>query len=103
QELELRARCADAQPFEVTEARRATRLGFAPPRPLILLVSSLDVASYLQSPRLHRVTREAQLAVWNADLRGPSVFIDVRRRFPDRIPRRVATGRPDSDVVVLGP
>src|SRR2546430_17189758 len=80
----------NAQAFEVAEALRAACFGLAPPRPLVLLVVALDEAADLEPPRLHGVAGEAELAVRDANLRGPSVAVDVRRGFPHRIPRCIA-------------
>src|SRR5258708_4680514 len=91
----------NAKPLEMPEPRRAARLRLAPPRPLVLLVVALAEAPDLQSPRLYRIAGEAELAVRNADLRCPSVGIDVRRGLPHRIPRRVTTRRADADVIAL--
>src|SRR3954462_14661964 len=91
----------NAQPLEVPEARRSARFVLVPERPIVLFVASLDEPTNLESPRLHRVAREAQLTVGNANLRRPPVAVDVCRRLPDRIPRRIAAGRADADVVRL--
>src|SRR3954471_16972757 len=93
--------CRNAQSLEVPEARWSPRFILVPERPVVLFVASLDEATDLQSPRLHRIAREAQLAVGNANLRCPPVTVDVCRRLPDRIPRRVAAGVADPDVIRL--
>src|SRR5262245_29470375 len=81
------------------EARRPARFVLVPERPVVLLFTPLDEAAHLETPRLRDVTGEAELAVRNADLRRPSVGVDARGRFPDRVPRVVAAGIADADAV----
>src|SRR5690349_2274222 len=83
------------------EARRTTRFVLAPERPVVFLVPTLDEATHLESPYLIWLSREAKLTVRNANLCCPSVGIDTRCRFPDRIPRLIAARCADPDVVGL--
>src|SRR4051812_17762780 len=93
--------CGNPQSLEVPEARWPARFVLVPERPVVLFVASLDEATDLESPRLHRIAREAQLTVGNANLRRPPIAVDVCHRLPDRIPRRVAAGVADPDVIRL--
>ena len=100
-QLEVRRGRRNAQSLEMAEARRPARFVLVPERPIVFLVAPLDEATHLQPPRLHRVAREAELAVRNADLRRPAIGVDLRRRFPDRIPRLSQHDVADADVVRL--
>ncbi len=91
EDLQVLRGCGNAQSVEVPIARRSALFVARPHGPLCGLVPAFDEPTNLQSKRLQRVARKAELTEGDAHFHRPAVLVESRLGHPHRIPAIVAT------------